>query len=181
MKITRHILQRKECYLSTKDKTGINTPTFITIHETSIGIEKAPANRTIDYYTNLLEHPELKERDPRIAFHFLCGDDQVVQYLPTNVRTAHSGTYEGNSSIAIERLVNINIDFDKAINNQAKLAASLMDMWNIPLEHVVPHKFWSGKECPARLLAGAYGWNWTDFLNLVKAYFDKKDFFTDIL
>ena len=65
MKITRHILQRKECYLSTKDKTGINTPTFITIHETSIGVEKAPANRTIDYYTNLLEHPELRERDPK--------------------------------------------------------------------------------------------------------------------
>lgn len=180
--ITSHILERKECYLPTKDGTGINTPKFITIHETSVGTDKAPANRTIEYYANVLEHPELVEgRDPRIGFHFLCGDDEVVQFLPTNVRTAHTGTYEGNSSIGIERLVNVNIDFDKAIHNQAKLTATLMDMYKIPLEHVVPHKHWGGKECPARLLAGLYGWDWERFLDQVKKYFDEKDFFTGII
>ena len=51
----------------------------------------------------------------------LCGDNQVWQFLPTWVRTAHTGSTEGNSSIGIERLVNVDTDFDKAIDNQAKL------------------------------------------------------------
>ena len=85
--------------------------------------------------------------------------DRLVQFIPLKYRTAHAGSTEGNHSIAIERLVNCNVDFPSAIANQAKLAATLMTMFGIPLDHVVPHKYWSGKACPSRLLAGTSGSN----------------------
>lgn len=179
MIITKHILDRKECRLPlvVPREDSKNIPTYITIHETSLGLEKKESERNAQHYINLLEHPQ---GDPRCAYHFLCSDNEVWQFLPTWVRTAHSGSTEGNSSIAIERLVNVDIDFDKAIANQAKLTATLMWMYNINIDHVVPHKYWSGKECPARLLAGMYGWNWNRFINTVLIYYGAEDFFTDV-
>ena len=179
MYITKHLLTRTECYLPLviPREDGKNIPTHITIHETSLGLDKKPSDRNAQHYIDLLEHPK---GDPRYGYHFLCGDDTVWQFLPTWVRTAHSGSTEGNSSVAIERLVNVDIYFDTAINNQAKLAASLMAMYNIPIENVVPHKHWSGKECPARLLAGLYGWNWDKFIDTVLDYYKKMDLFMDI-
>lgn len=173
--LVKHILERPECRLPlvVPREDGKNVPYFITIHETGTGLEKAPANRTAEHYIQLLENPK---GDPRCAYHFLCEDDKVWQFLPTWVRTAHSGSTEGNSSIGIERLVNVNIDFDKAIQNQARLTATLMHMYNIPIGNVVPHKHWSGKECPARLLAGLYGWNWDMFILTVLDFCDRKDF-----
>lgn len=179
MNITKHILARKECYLPLviPREDGKNIPTYITIHETSLGLEKQPAYKDAAYYIDLLEHPK---GDPRYGYHFLCSDTQVWQFLPTWVRTAHSGSTEGNSSVGIERLVNVNIDFDKAIRNQARLTASIMSMYDIPINHVVPHKYWSGKECPARLLASLYDWNWDRFISTVQDYYQQMDFFMDI-
>lgn len=177
--ITKHILARKDCRLPLvmPREDGRNIPTYITIHETSTGLNKTPADKDAKHYIDLLEHPV---GDPRCAYHFLCEDTKVWQFLPTWVRTAHSGSTEGNSSIGIERLVNVNIDFEQAIANQARLAASLMKMYNIPIEHVVPHKYWSGKECPSRLLAGMYGWDWDKFIQTVYYYFATGNIFTDI-
>ena len=179
MKITKHILERNECRLPlvVPREDGKNIPQYITVHETSLGLEKKEPEKDASHYINLLEHPK---GDPRYGYHFLCGDDQVWQFLPTWVRTAHSGSTEGNSSIAIERLVNVNINFDKAIDNQAKLTATLMWMYDIPIEHVVPHKYWSGKECPARLLAGLYGWDWDRFIETVLTHYAAGNFFTDV-
>lgn len=188
MEIIKHILERKECYLPLVKLFpdgkyenighGRNTPEFITIHEVSLGTEKTPAEKDAQHYIDLLDHPK---GDPRCAYHFLCTGEEIYQFLPTWARTAHTGSTMGNSSIGIERLVNVNVDFDKAILDQAKLTASLMHMYNIPITNVVPHKYWSGKECPARLLAGMYGWNWEKFLITVKDFYENKDFFSDIL
>ena len=179
MNITKHIITRPECRLPlvVPREDGKNIPKYITIHETSEGTEKQPSSKNAEHYIELLEHPK---RDPRIAYHFLCSDTQVWQFLPTWVRTAHSGSTEGNSSIGIERLVNVDIDFDKAIENQAKLTATLMVMYNIPIERVVTHKSWSGKECPARLLAGMYGWDWNKFIRTVLKYYYTRDLFSDV-
>lgn len=169
--VTKHPLKRTECRL------GLCKPRYITIHETSLGIEKKEPERNAAHYIDLLEHPK---GDPRYGYHFLCSDTEVFQFLPTWIRTAHAGTDEGNSSIGIERLVNVKIDFDQAIKNQAKLAATLMHIYNIPIDNVVTHYHWSGKQCPARLLAGMYGWNWERFIQTVLSYFKSKDFFVDV-
>ena len=109
-KITKHILTRKECRLPLLEsrQDGKNIPTFITIHETSLGLAKRESSKNAAYYIDLLEHPK---GDPRYGYHFLCGDDTVWQFLPTWVRTAHSGNTQGNSSIAIERLRSARLSF----------------------------------------------------------------------
>ena len=150
-----------------------NEKTFITIHESSIGTEFAPSNRTIEYYENRITNPP-DGANPQIGYHFMVSDSRIVQFIPLEYRTAHAGTCEGNDSIAIERLVNGNINFPMAIDNQAKLTATLMYMFNIPIEHVVPHKYWSGKECPARLLAGMYG-GWNSFIKKLRNFYDTHD------
>lgn len=128
--ITKHILARKDCRLPLviPREDGRNIPTYITIHETSTGLNKTPADKDSKHYIDLLEHPV---GDPRCAYHFLCEDTKVWQFLPTWVRTAHSGST-------------------------------------------------GGKECPSRLLAGMYGWDWDKFIQTVYYYFATGNIFTDI-
>lgn len=171
MMIENRILPPGTNYLGEIER---NENTFITIHESSIGLGFADDNRTFEYYENRLRHPP--EGQERIGYHFMVGDDKIVQFIPIGIRTAHAGSTEGNSSIAIERLTNRFIDFPKAIEIQAKLAATLMTMYKIPIEHVVPHKHWNGKECPARLLAGMYG-GWDGFIDKVKSFYESGDIF----
>lgn len=169
--IENRILPPGANYLGEIDR---NESTFITIHESSIGLGFADDNRTFEYYENRLLNPPKGQE--RIGYHFMVSDDKIVQFIPVNFRTAHAGSTEGNSSIAIERLTNRFINFPVAISNQAKLTATLMTMYGIPIEHIVPHKHWSGKECPARLLAGMYG-GWDGFISQVKAFYDCGDIF----
>ncbi len=149
------------------------TPTYITIHETSLGTDTKDTKGGTMYgekhYEEVLNNPN--ERN--VAYHFLVEANynepsRVYQFLPTNVVCYHAGSPEGNyHSIGIERLVNSDTNMWRAIYVQARLSAELMKEYNIPLSHVVPHKFWSGKECPGRLLAGMYcGWN--GFVEIVK-------------
>ena len=169
--IENRILPPRENYLG---EISRNESTFITIHESSDGLGYAEDNRTLEYYEDKLLHPP--KGLERIGYHFMVSDSRIVQFIPITIRTAHAGSTEGNSSIGIERLTNRFIDFPKAIENQAKLVATLMTMYNIPIEHVVPHKHWSGKECPSRLLAGLYG-GWDGFITQVKAFYDSGEIF----
>lgn len=151
-----------------------NEGTYITIHESSDGLQYAQDNRTLSYYEDKLRNPP--KGLEKIGYHFMVSDTQIVQFIPIQERTAHAGSSEGNNSIGIERLTNRLINFPKAISNQAKLTATLMHMYNIPIENVVPHKHWSGKECPARLLAGLYG-GWDGFIAQVQNFYDSNDIF----
>ncbi len=157
-------------------------PSWITIHEVSLGLGKTPSNYNFAHYYNLLTN------DTSIGYHFLVesnigAETTIYQFLETTIATHHAGDGDdgiGNTqSIGIERMVNVDTDFESAINAQAMLAATLMQMYSIPLEHVVPHKHWSGKECPSRLLAGLYG-GFDGFLEKVQYYFDKKCLITGI-
>lgn len=160
-------------------RVGEMAPQWITIHETSLGTEVRSADRNFEWYYKLLED------ESTVGYHFLVqanwNEEPVVyQFLETSVYTHHTGNKTGNmESIGIERLVNTDTDFEKAILAQAKLAATLMNLYQIPIERVVPHKHWSGKECPARLLAGMYG-GWQGFIEKVQHFFDEGDFYDDI-
>lgn len=176
MNIEKRILPVGDNYLGTIER---NSETYITIHESSLGTGFATPDRTIDYYENQLRNPP--KGLEKIGYHFMVSDERIVQFIPLDTRTAHAGSTEGNNSIAIERIVNVNTDFYKAIANQAKLAATLMYKYGIPITHVVPHSYWDPKKgYPSRLLAGMYG-GWNGFLQQTETFFKKKDFFTDIL
>ena len=172
MHIEKRILPYGPNFLGTIDR---NRETYITIHESSDGTGFATSDRTIEYYEKRLKNPP-EGVDKRIGYHFMLDDSRIVQFIPLHYRTAHAGSTEGNHSIAIERLVNCNVDFPKAIANQAKLAATLMYMYSIPLDHVVPCKKWNGKERPARLLAGMYG-GWDGFISQVEKFYTNHDIF----
>ncbi|MFU0791364.1 MAG: hypothetical protein ACFWT6_15695 [Virgibacillus proomii] len=58
-------------------------------------------------------------------------------------------------SIGIEICENSDSDFDKAVKNAQWLIKKLMKEHNISINNVVPHKHWTGKNCP-RLLLGMW-------------------------
>ena len=152
-------------------------PSYVTIHECSLGREITPANFNREHYIRLMEKPKVKE----IGYHYLVTDSEVVRFIPDNEKAYQAGTALGNlQSIGIERLVNDGTDVEKAISVQAQLSATLMYKWDIPLFNVVPHKHWRGKDCPARLLAGQNG-GWARFIAEVQLYFETRDFIPEIL
>src|SRR6185312_15178791 len=64
--------------------------------------------------------------------------------------------------IGIEICENSDGNFAKAVANAVWLIKELMKEQNIPLENVVPHKRWSGKNCPSKLLD-----YWDDFIGSI--------------
>lgn len=161
---------------------------FVTIHETSLGTQIEPAEKDMQYYINQVMHPP----DGRefVGYHYLVTDEVVIRFLKDNEFTCHAGKFGNKVSIGVERLVNINTDFPRAIANQAMVTATLMEKHSIPLKNVVPHKYWpstktvdfkywTNKECPARLLAGMYG-GWQGFIVQVDKFYREKQFILEL-
>lgn len=133
-------------------------PEYITIHETDNTRKGATANA----------HARLQAggNSRQASWHYQVDDKQTIQSLPTNEAGIHAGdgaNGTGNrKSIAIEICVNEDGDYEKALENAAKLVAYLMKEFNIPLNKVVPHQKWSGKNCPRNLLDKG----WKEFIQM---------------
>lgn len=139
---------------------GTNPKRYITIHETANYDKGAGAQRHADLQTNGFSS----------SFHWQVDDKVAIQSFPHSVRCWHGGDGrgEGNmSSIAIEVCVNKDSDFATAIRNTAALVRKIMRDEKIPIERVVQHNHWSGKNCPTNLRNGSKGINWAGFINLV--------------
>ncbi len=125
-----------------------------------------------------------------VGYHYLVSDKKIYRFIPDNISTEHTGTDYGNcNSIGIERIVCSGTDWDLAIHNQAKLSATLMVKWKIPLNRVVTHKRIqelfgddnqknNPKQCPNALLNG-YNGNLKDFFTDIKKCLLNCDFFTE--
>ncbi len=148
-------------------------PSYITIHETETGLEITDEKFNYKWYRTILD-----DYSSTIGYHFLVEANnnepsRIYQFLETNVYTHHTGNAIGNQqSIGIERIVNKNTDMIRAIDTQAFLTAILMKKFDIPIENVLPHKYWNNKDCPSRLLAGLYC-DWDSFINKVKEFYSK--------
>lgn len=164
--------------LGASNRTGkIIQPTHITIHECSLGVNVQPAYKNVLHYVRMVMEPP--NGFEFVSYHYIVSDNVIVRLIPDNECAYHAKG--GNlKSIGIERTVNEGTDFDKAISNQAQLAATLMFKLQIPLENVVPHRFWLGKECPARLLAGLYG-GWDGFIAKVERFYNLQQFIEELL
>ena len=69
------------------------------------------------------------------------------------------GSGPGNAtSIGIEICVDAGGDFEQAKANAASLVRLLMERHGIPLERVVQHNRWNGKDCPKTIRATAGAW-----------------------
>jgi|SRR5690554_3459935 len=123
-------------------------PKYITVHNTANTSTGANAKAHAKY---LLSGAGGRS----VSWHFTVDDTEIYQHLPTDESGWHTGDGNGpgnRRSIGIEICENRDGDFEKAVENAQWLIRKLMAEHNIPIENVVPHKKWTGKNCPRKLL-----------------------------
>ena len=133
-----------------------NPDTYITIHETGNTAKGADAAAHGAYLDS-----DAGERD-MVSWHYTVDDHAIVQHLPDYETAYHAGDGKdgpGNAtSIGIEICVNAGGDFEAAKANAAALVRLLMEEHGIPLDNVVQHNRWNGKDCPKTIRATAGAW-----------------------
>ncbi|OEH86265.1 hypothetical protein BHU72_12075 [Desulfuribacillus stibiiarsenatis] len=147
-----------------KNRPGLAmTPRFITIHDTGNTGTGADAKAHATY----LNHP-----NTGVSWHYTTDSNQIIQHLPTNENGWHAGDgYSGTGnrqSIGIEKCINRDGDFNATVQITQWLVANLMKEHNIPIENVVQHNRWSGKNCPQTLRSQQNGWT-----NFIKGVIEK--------
>ncbi|MFP3636962.1 N-acetylmuramoyl-L-alanine amidase family protein, partial [Bacillus sp. SIMBA_033] len=93
----------------------------------------------------------VKRSSTAVSWHYTVDENCIYQHLPLNENGWHAGAGRGTGnmkSIGIEICENADGNFEKAIENAQWLIRQLMQEQGISLSNVVPHKHWSGKECP---------------------------------
>lgn len=145
----------------TRIRPGIPlNPTYITVHETSNTAKGADA----EAHARLLS----SGNQERVAsWHFTVDDKEIIQHIPENEVAWHAGdggNGPGNrKSLSLEICVNEDGNYEKAKENAVWLVRYLMSKHNIPIGNVVPHKHWTGKDCPHNLLP-----HWNEFIKQVE-------------
>lgn len=132
-------------------------PEYITIHNTANTSKGANAELHSRYLLN-------GAGGASKGWHYTVDEKDVYQHIPTDESAYHAGDGSGNGnrkSIGIEICENVDGEFEGAVQKAAELVGFLMKQHNIPSHKVVPHKHWSGKQCPRKLLD-----RWQQFINL---------------
>ena len=154
MKINRMISTNKNHY------KGVNKCKYITIHETGNKNKGA----------NALNHVKYINNGSSSTWHYTVDSMQVVQHYEDIVQCWHSGDGKGEgntNSIGIEMCINSDGNMNDTINNTIELVQYLMNKYNIPINNVVQHNKWSGKNCPANIRSGK-PINWNTFIDKIK-------------
>lgn len=157
---TRQQIQRDLRYTS---GTG-NPMRYLTIHQTDNWSKGA----------NAAAHGNLQKRLGLVntSWHWTVDDREAVQSYEENVRCWHAGDGAGPGnmqSIAVEFCVNEDGDYDVAFDNAAQLVAQILTRRNIPLDQMVQHNHWSGKNCPSVIRKRG---EWGAFRDRVQKYLD---------
>lgn len=121
-------------------------PLYITVHNTANTAKGANAASHAAF---------VKRSSTAVSWHFTVDENCIYQHLPLNENGWHAGDGRGTGnmkSIGIEICENADGNFEKAVENAQWLIRQLMTEQGIPLANVVPHKRWSGKNCPRKLL-----------------------------
>lgn len=158
--------------LSSNDNNRPKTymsPQYITVHNTDNRRSGADASSHSIY----LRH---NTAGRKVSWHYSVDDSKIVQHLPLNEVGWHAGdgAADGNStSIGIEICENSDGNYVLAEKNAIKLIAELLYEYNLDVSKVVPHKHWSGKNCPNNLLNNEYGsMGWDNFISEIKLELD---------
>ncbi|HDR7806671.1 TPA: S-layer homology domain-containing protein [Bacillus cereus] len=144
-------------------------PKYITIHETDNKSVGAGAKNHAQYLYN----QAVGKTDRAASWHFTVDDKEIYQHLPLSENGWHAGDGNGSGnreSIAIEIAVNRDGNYNKAVDNAKKLVAYLMKETGVPLNNIVKHQRWSGKNCPAIMINSG---QWVPFVNGVEGYYNK--------
>ena len=140
---------------------GANLCEYITIHNTGNTSKGAGAKSHAAY----VKGDDAAARPA--SWHYTVDDVEIYQHLPDSETAYHAGDGGqgiGNTrSIGIEICENADGDLRVATDNAAWLVGRLMALHGIPIENVVQHSRWSGKDCPSRLRKGQ-PYDWDTFL-----------------
>ncbi|APT47409.1 N-acetylmuramoyl-L-alanine amidase [Bacillus safensis] len=136
-------------FISTNNKNrpgNYMKPLYITVHNTANTKEGADAASHAAF---------VKRSNTAVSWHYTVDENVIYQHLPLNENGWHAGDGRGTGnmkSIGIEICENADGNFEKAVENAQWLIRQLMTKQGIPLANVVPHKRWSGKNYPRKLL-----------------------------
>jgi N-acetylmuramoyl-L-alanine amidase CwlA len=136
-------------------------PQYVTYHNTD---NAAPAKNEVSYMIS---------NNNQVSFHVAVDDIEAVQGIPFNRNAWHCGDGSGNGnrkSIGVEICYNSlgsnNSKFKKAESNAVEVCAQLLKQFNLGIDRLKPHKYWSGKNCPSTT-------NHKEFENKVKIELEK--------
>lgn len=124
---------------------------YITIHNT--GNPGASAKANSNY---------VRKQNGFKSWHFTVDDKNIIQQLPINETGWHAG--DGAKGPGNRKSIGIEIcEVAGAEENAIKFVAELLIALNMDVSKVVPHKHWSGKNCPRLILS-----HWGVFINNIK-------------
>ena len=141
-----------------------NAKRYLTIHQT--GNTSAGANAKA--------HHNLQARSGiGYGWHWQVDDEMAIQTHDHDFKIWHAGDGRGKGnteSISIEICVNLDGDYNQAVENGAKLSAMILKEENIDISKMVQHNYWTGKNCPEQIRACKNGICWSNFVEKVKGY-----------
>lgn len=133
---------------------------WIVIHDTA---STATGSNALAH-ANYLYNNAMLENALWVSWHFSIDDTFIYQHLPENERGYHAGDGSSNpgtnppylgggnrNGIGIEMCINEDGDMYRTWQRNAKLVASLLIKYNLPLSHAAYHNDFSGKDCPNTL------------------------------
>lgn len=139
---------------------GVNHKKAVVFHET--------ANKTKG--AGAYAHHRLQVRgNPRKAsWHYQVDDTVAVQTYNEDLRLWHSGSVAIPFTISVEICVNEDSDYDQAVQNAVDLGIDICERYNISINDVFTHNFFTGKNCPTLLLKGTKSWTKKKFIAAIE-------------
>ena len=141
---------------------------YITIHETDNRSTSATAQGHNAYLTS--DYYDIT------SWHYTVDDTSIYHNVPDNEVAWNAGDDRnrdgGNiNGIGIEMCVNLGIDFEKTIDNTARLTAKLLHTYQLSVEDVKMHADFMEKVCPHRLITEG---RVEEFYDLVQTYYESE-------
>lgn len=143
---------------------------YIVIHETGNTGRNANAKSHSNY---LRQEADLQQK----SWHYTVDDHEIYYHIPDNEIAFHAGDGlkedGGNlNGIGIEMCVNPENDYEKTLQNTAKLTAMLLKAYDLDISCVKKHQDFSGKNCPTNLINSG---RWDEFLEMVKREMERNN------
>ncbi|WP_374966023.1 N-acetylmuramoyl-L-alanine amidase [Lysinibacillus sp. RS5] len=136
-----------------------NAKKYIVVHET----DNTRSGADADAHARL----QYNGNSRSASWHYTVDDKEAVQSFEHSWRCWAAGSTTGNNQgIQVEVCVNSDGNYQKAMQNAAELVAKIMKDENIPINKVVQHNHFSGKNCPRNMREGKI--SWSQFITMVK-------------
>ena len=141
-----HTLYVKE---NTPSRPGITREIqYLVLHETGNQATGSDAKNHAIYlrFTN----------DTSTSWHYTVDDTCIYHHIPDNEVAWHASdrlekTGGNRNGIGIELCVNADGDFEKTFDNAARLAACLLEAYDLEVEDIKQHADFAQKNCPQRI------------------------------